>query len=444
MVASLPEPSTPSSVLELRRAAVQARLGAGVMVLPAAPHVRRSRDTELPYRPDSELFWVTGVTEPGAVAVLRGGDRPELLLFVADRDPEVELWSGPRLGPAAAAELFGPDASYPLSELAERVPPLLQSSDRIHVRLGRDERVDSMVFEALRTARLRGQRRGTGPRGVVDPGEILDELRLVKDDHEIERLRAAAALTIEGHRDGIAVARPGAGEWEVQAAVEAAFRRGGGSGPGFGTIVGAGANACVLHYVKNAGTISGEALVLLDAGAELALYQGDVTRTFPASGRFTAVQRELYDLVERAREAAVAAVRPGRTIDDVHRAATGILLEGLVALGILEGDPAELIEGCEHHVWVPHQTSHWLGLDVHDPGDYVRAGAPRPLEPGMVFTVEPGLYIPPGSEGAAARFAGIGVRIEDDVLVTEDGVENLTAQLPTAADDVAALVRDHR
>jgi Xaa-Pro aminopeptidase len=414
------------------------------MVLPAARQLRRSRDTELPYRPDSELFWATGTTEPGAVAVLGGEDAAELTLFVEDRDPEVELWSGPRLGPEAAQELFGADAAYPLSELRDRMPALLQTGDRVHVRLGADDRVDVLVLEALRTARARGQRRGSGPRGIVDPGEILDELRLVKDDHEIEQIRAATALTLQGHREGIAAARPGSGEWEVQAVVDAAFRRGGGSGPGFGTIVGAGANACVLHYVKNSGTIGGGALVLLDAGAELALYQGDVTRTFPASGRFKAEQRHLYELVEDARATAVATVRPGQTIDDVHRAATRVLVEGLIAIGILQGDPAELMEGPEHRVWLPHQTSHWLGLDVHDPGDYVRGGSSRELVPGMVFTVEPGLYVPAGAEGAAAPFAGIGVRIEDDVLVTPDGVENLTAALPTGAEDIAALVREHR
>ena len=445
MTAPIVEPEVPADIMTRRRAAVLDGLGTGVMVLPAAPVLLRSRDTEFPYRPDSELFWVTGVVEPGAVAVLVGGAEPRWALFVPEREPEVELWSGPVLGPEGAAARFGPDETHGLSELESRLPDLLQEGDRIHVRLGaHGERVDRLVVEALKTARRKGPRKGSGPRGIVDPGEILDELRLRKDEHEIERIRAAVRLTLEGHREGIATARPGVGEWAVQAAVDATFRRGGGSGPGFGTIVAAGANAGVLHYVANAAVIGESDLVLLDAGAELALYQGDVTRTFPVSGRFSPEQRELYDLVERARESALAAVRPGATMEGVHRAATRVLVEGLIGLGVLAGDPDALMEAGEHRAWVPHQTSHWLGLDVHDPGDYARSGASRVLEPGMVFTVEPGLYVPPTSQGAAASFAGIGVRIEDDVLVTADGAENLTAGLPTGAEELTELVRASR
>lgn len=444
MIRFEPSEGIPSAVFAARRQAALGALGRGVMVLPAAPVQRRSRDTELPYRPDSELFWLTGATEPGTVAVLVGGDEPRFILFVREKDPDVELWSGPSMGPDEAGERLGAAETYPLSELELRLGGLMRAGDRIHVRLGCHALTDRLVVEALADARARGARKGTGPRGVVDPGEILDELRLVKDAHEIERLRAAAALTVEGHRAGLAALRPGAGEWEVQAAVEEVFRRGGATGPGFGTIVGSGANACVLHYVDNRRVIEPGDAVLVDAGAELRLYQGDMTRTWPAGGAFSGSQRALYEVVEAAHDAAVAQVAPGTTVAQVHAAATRAIVEGLVALGVLSGALDDLMAQEAHRGLFPHQTSHWLGLDVHDPGDYVRAGVPRALAPGMVLTVEPGVYVPATEEGAASRFAGVGIRIEDDLLVTPEGHENLTAALPTRVDEVEALARSCR
>ena len=430
----------PVALFAGRREATLAALGDGVMVLPAAPVLMRSRDTEHDYRPDSELFYLTGATEPGTVAVLLGGAEPRFVLFVHPRDPEVELWTGRRLGPEESAERFGADESYPLDELESRLPALLQEGDRAHYRIGRGDHVEDLVLEALSRARSRGGRRGTGPRAVVDPGEILDDMRLRKDDLEVERLRRAAAVTVAGHREGLEAIHPGVGEWTIQAAIEAAFLRGGATGPGYGTIVGSGPNACVLHYVENRRTVREGDVVLIDAGAEVALYNGDITRTFPASGRFDEAQRSVYEVVERARVAAMAAVRPGASIGDVHGRAVTVLVEGLVALGVLEGDVDDLTTAEAYKPYYPHQTSHWLGLDVHDPADYARNGASRTLEAGMAFTIEPGLYFRPGIGGRAERLEGIGVRIEDDVLVTADGCENLTAALPTACDDVEALV----
>ncbi|MGD8320322.1 MAG: aminopeptidase P N-terminal domain-containing protein [Gemmatimonadota bacterium] len=435
-----PAAGVPASVFQDRRRTVFEALGAGAMVLPSAVQHLKSRDSELPYRPDSELFYVSGVSEPGSVAVLLGGDEPRFALFVRARDPDVELWSGPQLGPDAAADRFGADEVHPMSELSRRLPDLLHSADRIYYRLGRHTEVEAVVSGALARARSRGPRTGTGPRALVDPGEILDEMRLRKDLHEIERLRQAAVLSVEGHRTGMAAAGPGVGEWMVEAEVNATFRRGGGSGPAYETIVGSGPNACVLHYVTNSRVMEEGDLVLLDAGAERALYAGDITRTFPVSGRFTPAQRDLYEVVDRARAESVAMVRPGTTIGAVHDRALRILVDGMVQLGVLSGDADELIETGAYRAFYPHQTSHWLGLDVHDPGDYARRGASRTLEPGMVFTVEPGLYVRPDAEGGAAAFAGTGIRVEDDVLVTEDGCENLTGALPTAPADVEAMV----
>lgn len=424
-----------------RREAALVQLGSAVMVLPSASAQYRSGDTEYRYRPDSELYYLTGTTEPDTLMVLVGGSDPRFVLFVRPRDEGEELWTGPRLGPDAAAERFGADECYPLAEMDARLPELLQAGERLHYRLGGSERADGFVRRALEQARSSGRRRGTGPRGLIDPGEILDELRLRKDAQEIEAIRSAARISAEGHRLGAAAVGAGVGEWVVEAALEAGFRAAGATGPGFATIVGSGANGCVLHYVENRDTIADGALVLIDAGAEVALYNGDITRTYPESGSFSDTQREVYRVVEAARSAAVEQVAPGATIASVHDAATRVTVEGLVGLGVLSGPTDELLGEAAYRPFFPHQTSHWLGLDVHDPGDYAHSGESRVLEPGMVFTIEPGLYFRPGfCEGSAAGFSGIGVRIEDDVLVTDEGCEVLTASLPTAEDEVEALV----
>ncbi len=433
--------ATPIPVLESRRKAAFSALGRDVLVLPAAPVQFSSRDGERPYHPDRELFYLTGATEPDTVAVLVGGDEPRLVLFVRERDPEAELWRGARLGTEGAAERFRPEECHPIGKMSELLPDLLRVSDRIFYRLGRGDELERQVLQALGFRRAHGARTGTGPLGIVDPGAILDGLRLVKDAHELALLRRAAELTVEGHRAAAGAIAPGEGEWTVEAALHAAFRGAGAGGAGYESIVGSGANACVLHYVDNASVIGRDELVLIDAGAEYGLYHGDVTRTYPASGRFTPLQREVYEVVEAARVAAVGAVRPGAPIADVHAAATRVLVDGLVALGALAGDAEQLIREEKHKPFYPHQTSHWLGLDVHDPGDYARDGASRSLEPGMVLTIEPGLYFRPDHEDTPARLAGIGVRIEDDVAVTEDGCEVLTRALPSAADEVESLVR---
>jgi Xaa-Pro aminopeptidase len=425
-----------------RRALVFEALGSDAMVLPAASIQFASRDTERRFRPDSELFYLTGLVEPDAVAVLRGHAQEErFVLFVRPKDAKAELWNGPRLGPERAKECHGADAAYPLNELEERLPRLLDGARRVYYRLDQETRVDALVRQVLRTARARGARTGAGPRGLLDPGEILDEMRLVKDADEIARLRRAAQVTAEGVGEAMQAVEPGVGEWELEATLEAAFRRKGAEGPGYLSIVASGANACVLHYVDNVRRVGENDLVLIDAGASVDLYCGDITRTFPATGTFTREQRAVYDVIERARAAAVDAVRPGATVLDVHDAALAVLTEGLVGLGVLQGSVDELIREKKHELFYPHRTSHWLGLDVHDPGDYARDGKERALGPGMVLTVEPGLYFGPDVEGVPDRLRGIGVRIEDDLLVTPDGAEVLTSALPTAADQVEEWVR---
>jgi Xaa-Pro aminopeptidase len=468
---TLPLLGFPPATFSRRRERVLAQLRGGVLLLPSAPLLLRSRGTEHRYRPDSELFYLTGSTEPGVVALLRGqGEGDRFVLFVPGRDPAAELWSGRRLGPRETGERLGADAAYPAEEMGDRLPELLRGASVIHFRLGVHPALEPMVVEALEQARRRGARRGAGPRGVMDPGEVLDDLRLRKDPEEVSRLRRAAELTVSSFREAMACARPGMGEWEVESVLESGFRRGGARGPAFPTIVGSGRNACVLHYSANQSVLPADEMVLLDGGAEVDLYAADVTRTFPPGGHFTGPQRDVYEVVLRGHGAALAAIRPGARVEEVHREAVAELTRGLVELGILSGNAEELVEQRAYERYFPHQTSHWLGLDLHDVGDYVVDGVSRVLEPGMVLTVEPGLYFSearaadarsrptgwmpdsdprPGTRAApsaatvpgpaATPFDGIGVRIEDDVLVTPDGAENLTGALPVDPGEVEAL-----
>lgn len=425
-----------------RRARVLGALGEGAMVLPAAPEVRVGRDQELPYRVDPDLYYLTGYTEPEAVAVLTPGTATPFTLFVRPRDPDREVWTGRRGGLEAAREEFSADQAFAIAELPARLPELLAGYDTVYGRFGGGrEDVEALLRRILVAARRTRPRKGRGPQALVDPGRLLDDMRLLKDAHELRLMREAAAITAAAFREAAAAIRPGGGEWEVQAALDAGFRRRGAEGPAFETIVGSGENATVLHYVQNDRRMGAGELLLVDAGALYGRYAADITRVFPVSGRFSGPQRALYDVVLAAHDAAIAAARPGAAFDAVHEAAARVLVTGLVDLGVLAGEvDALLADEATYRPHFPHRTSHWLGLDVHDVGDYARGGAARRLEPGMVLTVEPGLYIAGTAMGAPEALRGVGIRIEDDVLVTAEGPEVLTGELPTAADAMAALV----
>ena len=422
----------PPLPFQARRDIILSRLEGGSMVLPAAPVQFMGGDSEYRYRPDSELLYATGWAAPNCVAVLRGfADEDRFVLFVPERDAKAELWTGPRPDPEEVGERLGADAVHPIGELAERGPRLLAGGDTIHYRLGASAGCDRVVREALRRGRSRRARKGAGAHVVADPGAVLDAMRVRKDEAEIARVREAARITVEAFRDALPGVRPGVGEWEVEAVLESGFRRRGAGGPAFATIVAAGANACTLHYAANGSRIGADDLVLMDAGAEFGWYAADVTRTVPASGRLDGARREAHEVVRRARRAAMAACGPGGTVEEVHGAACRAIAEGLVGMGVVEGPVDDALAEARHKAFFPHRTSHWLGLDTHDPGLYRDEHGPVRFEPGMVFTVEPGLYFAPGACPSVPELEGVGIRIEDDVLITGEGPEVLTGALPT-------------
>jgi Xaa-Pro aminopeptidase len=424
-----------------RRQRVRDAMGPdAVAIFLGARNVTRSRDTDYPFRQDSDFWYLTGFDHPNAVAVLRTDGGPAYTLFVEPRDREMEIWNGYRPGVEGARRDFEADEAWPHGEFLSKLPELIRGARRIHHVLGRDGAVDAKLTETLEALRLRS-RQGVDPaEAIVDPRSITHGLRLLKEPAELDIMRRASVISREGHEAAARLAIPGNYEFELEAAIEYAFRRRGARGPAYTTIVGGGNNATVLHYVRNDQKLQDGELVLVDAGCELEGYASDVTRTYPVGGRFTGPGRALYEVVLAAQQAALAQCQPGKTLPEVHDAAVRVLVAGLLELQLLEGDLEELIAREAYRSYYMHSTSHWLGLDVHDVGSYKVGGAPRVLEPGIVFTVEPGLYVSAELERADARFRGIGVRIEDDVAITPGGHENLTAGIPKDPDELEALV----
>jgi Xaa-Pro aminopeptidase len=412
-----------------------------VAIVQGAKLVTRSADTEFPFRQDSDFWYLTGFGHPHAVAVFRTDGGTPYTLFVEPRDRAAETWTGYRPGVEGAVADFGADEAFPRSDLLAKLPELVKKARRILHVLGRDPEIDGKLVGTLEEMRLRS-RAGLVPASeIADPRGILHEMRLRKTAEEIALMRKAAAISAEAHREAARIARGGTYEYELQAVLDYTFRRRGGSGPAYASIVGGGRNATILHYIANDQPLVDGELVLIDAGCEYAGYASDVTRTYPVGGRYAGPAAELYEAVLRAQLACLAAVKPGATLPEIHSVALRELVRGLVDLGLLAGDPAELIAREAYRPWYMHSTSHWLGLDVHDVGAYQTDGAPRRLEPGMVFTVEPGLYVAADDASAPERLRGLGVRIEDDVLVTETGCDVLTEAIPKAAAEVEAWMR---
>jgi Xaa-Pro aminopeptidase len=430
-----------ASIHGARRARLAAAMAGGVAVIPTAPERIRNRDTHFPYRFDSHFYYLSGFPEPEAVLVLVAGAQPRSLLFCRERNEEREIWDGMRYGPDRARERFGFDEAHPIAALDEAMAKLLADQPALHTPLGADPAWDARVMQWLNAVRAQARAGVAAPERVHDVRVLVDEMRLVKDAHELEVMRRAAAISAGAHRRAMAHARPGATEYQVEAELLHEFRRHGAQFPAYWPIVAGGANACVLHYVANDAPLAEGDLLLIDAGCELDGYASDITRTFPVGRAFSAPQREVYELVLAAQAAAIAAVRAGRGWNEPHDAAVGVLAQGLLDLKLLQGSLAEVLEKEAYKRFYMHRTGHWLGLDVHDAGEYKRAGAWRTLAAGMVLTVEPGLYIR-AADDIPERFRNIGIRIEDDVAVTEGGCEVITAAAPKAIADIEAIKRD--
>lgn len=433
--------ATPAAAYAKRRRQLMRIAGEDtILVLAAAPERVRSRDTHYPYRQDSDFWYLTGFAEPEAVLVLvPGRAHGEALLFCRERDPEREGWDGPRVGPEGAVDALGMDDAYPIDDLDEILPGLLEGRSRVHYHLGRDTEFDLKLIGWLNQVRAQVRMGAQPPHEFLELGHLLDELRLFKSKDEIRLMQRAADISVAAHAAAMRAAVPGIHEYALQAEVERVFRMHDAE-PAYGSIVGAGANACVLHYRANAARAKDGDLVLIDAGAEYRGYAADITRTFPVNGRFSKEQRALHDLVGAAQAAALAQARPGVAYEAGHAAAVETLTDGLLSLGLLKGKLARNIADGSYKRFYRHKTGHWLGLDVHDVGDYRIDGESRLLEPGMVFTIEPGLYVSPDDKGVDAKWRGIGIRTEDDVLVTRDGHQVLTDALARSADEIEMLM----
>jgi Xaa-Pro aminopeptidase len=425
-----------------RQQLMQAAGEGSILILPAAPERVRSRDTHYPYRQDSDFWYLTGCDEPEAVlALVPGRKHGEAILFCRERDLQREAWDGSRLGPEGAVAALGLDDAYPIADIDDILPGLLEGRRRVHYHLGRDADFDLKLIGWINRVRAQVRQGAQPPQEFLELGHLLDELRLFKSADEIRMMQKAADISIEAHRAAMRAARVGMHEFELQAELEYVFRKHGAQ-PAYASIVGSGANACVLHYRDNAAKCRDGELVLIDAGAECAGYAADITRTFPANGRFSKQQRALHTLVCAAQAAALAQARPGVPYEAGHDAAVATLAEGLLSLGLLKGTLEKVIANGDYKRFYRHKTGHWLGLDVHDVGEYRIDGASRLLEPGMVFTIEPGVYIPPDDTSVAAHWRGIGIRIEDDVLITREGHRVLTAALERSAADVEGLMAE--
>lgn len=429
-----------SSYAKRRKQLMRMAGGDAILILPAAPERVRSRDTHYPYRQDSDLLYLAGFPEPEAVLVLVPGRRHgENLLFCRERNPEREAWDGPRTGPEGAVDAYGMDDAYPIDDLDEILPGLLEGRTRVYYHFGRDTDFDLKLIGWLNRVRAQVRMGAQPPHEFLELGHLLDELRLFKSRDELKLMHKAADISVLAHEAAMRAARPGMREYELQAEIERVFRAHDGY-PAYGTIVGAGANGCVLHYIANNAQVKDGDLVLVDAGAEYRGYAADITRTFPANGRFSKEQRALHDLVGAAQVAALAQAKPGMAYEAGHNAAVATLTEGLLKLGLLKGRLEKNIADGSYNRFYRHKTGHWLGLDVHDVGDYRIDGESRLLEPGMVFTIEPGLYVSPDDKSVPAKWRGIGIRTEDDVVVTKDGHEVLTAKLARSADEIEAFM----
>jgi Xaa-Pro aminopeptidase len=413
-----------------------------VAIISSAPEAPRSNDTNYRYRQNSDFYYLTGFDEPEAIAVITPNN-PEhkYALFVRPRDPEREIWDGRRAGTEGALAEHGADAAFPIAEFGEKLGDLINGARNLYYRIGAgNPELDDQIIRQIGRMRAMGRKGINAPEAIIDTGAIIHEMRLIKSAEEVELMQRAADIAAEAHREAMKTARPGMKEYEIEALIEFIFRRNGAAAPAYTSIVGAGANATVLHYINNDATLGDGDLLLVDAGAEYKGYASDITRTFPVNGRFTEAQRDIYDLVLATQMDCVGRARPGVSLDELKSHSIEMLTEGMTRLGLLEGEPSKLIEEKKYEQFYMHGLGHFLGIDVHDVGRYYNDGQSRRLEPGMVITVEPGLYVSEKSENIPDKYRGIGVRIEDDVLITEDGQRVLSSKVPKQPEEIEALM----
>lgn len=423
-----------------RRNRLLAQMQRGVALIATAPMRARNRDTHYPYRFDSYFYYLSGFREAEAVVVLIAGEQQKTLLFCRDKNVEQEIWEGFRFGPEAARETFGFEEAHSIAKFDQMLPDLLANQPTLFHSVGHDDAFDAHIIAALNRVRANTRAGQHAPAEIRDVRAMIDEMRLIKDEHELTAMRRAGAISAEAHRRAMQTTRPGRREYEIEAELLHIFRLGGSQSPAYPPIVAGGANACVLHYVENDALLNDGDLLLIDAGCELDGYASDITRCFPVNGRFAGPQRELYQLVLAAQAAAIAEVRPGKHWNEPHDAAIKVLAQGLLDLKLLEGSLDGVLESSAYRKFYMHRTGHWLGLDVHDAGEYKLGDSWRPLVPGMTLTVEPGCYIRPADD-VPRTFWNIGIRIEDDALVTADGCELISAAAPKQIDDIEAVMR---
>jgi Xaa-Pro aminopeptidase len=436
----------PIQAFSERRHRLASQMQKGVVIIPTAPERVRNRDAHYPYRFDSYFYYLTGFGEPEAVRVIVAGvdkDVSKSILFCREKNIEYEIWNGFRYGPEAAREAFEFDETYPIDKLDEMLPRLLADQPAVFCALGDDTAWDARVIGWVNQVRQQSRSGTTAPAEIRDIRLLLDEMRLFKSPEELQVMRRAAEISGGAHRRAMQNTRPGMSDYEVEADLMHEFRRHGAQAPAYTSIVAGGANACVLHYVDNNARLKAGELLLIDAGCELDGYAADITRTFPVNGKFNPAQRDLYELVLAAQAAAINAVRPGNIWDAPHNAALQVLAQGFIDLGLCHGSVDEVIQSEDYKRFYMHRTGHWLGLDVHDVGEYKRNGDWRPLQPGMTLTVEPGCYVRP-ADNVPKHFWNIGIRIEDDVVVTETGCEVLTGAAPKTVAEIEELMRGRK
>lgn len=409
-------------------------------ILPAAHEVLRNPDVAFPFRQESNFFYLTGFEEPEAYTVLiQNGSTYKYVMFVRKRDPVMEIWEGARYGVDGALKVFGADEAYLFDEFEKKMPDLLKGVEKVYYRTNLNESEDRKIMTALETHRRMMGRSGRGLLPIEDPNSIIAEMRLFKTGDEIEFMRKACSITAGAHKLAMETVKPGMNEFEVEALIDYEFRKKGSQRVGYGSIVAGGDSACCLHYRLNNAPLKDGTLLLIDAGAEYNYYTSDITRTFPVGKKFSKEQATIYDLVLKSQKECVAMAKPGTTMAAIHRHASEVLVDGMLSLGLMKGKVDEIITSGQVKRFYPHGTGHWLGMDVHDVGLYQLNGEPRKLEAGMMFTIEPGFYVQPDDKDAPAEYKGIGIRIEDDVLITAQGCEVMTSGVPKERAEIEAL-----